>query len=354
MSQLKRLQSAMSAAGVEHLQIHEPATLQWLAGFTGSFGIALVTPNEGVFITDSRYTIQARNQVKELDVVPHDPSKVIQDVVADQVKRLGAKQLAFEPSASYAQVEAWRAKYDGVELVSCKNLLTDLFKIKTADEIALIKEACKLGDACMQRAISMIQVGVSEYDIGLDIEFFFRKQGAKIGFDPIVASGPNSALPHARPSERKIERGDFVTLDLGCSLDGYCSDITRTVVVGECSDRHREIYEQVLRAEEECCAALVPGANGKDVDQLARDILNEKDLAQYFGHSLGHGLGRVVHDPGRLYHTADEPIVAGQVWTVEPGVYIEGFGGVRIEDDVVVTASGPEIITHTPKALLIV
>jgi Xaa-Pro aminopeptidase len=183
----------------------------------------------------------------------------------------------------------------------------DLRKIKTDAEINKIREACRLGDACMQRALSMVQVGVSEYDIGLDIEFFFRKNGAAIGFDPIVASGPNSAKPHARPSERKIQRGDFVTIDLGCTLDGYSSN-----------------------------------------------ILDEKDLGQFFGHSLGHGLGRAVHDPGRLHFTADEPLTVGQVWTVEPGVYIEDFGGVRIEDDVVITASGPEILTSTPKELTVV
>jgi Xaa-Pro aminopeptidase len=199
----------------------------------------------------------------------------------------------------------------------------------------------------------MIQPGVSEYDIGLEIEFFFRRSGAEVGFAPIVASGPNSARPHAHPTERKLAVGDFVTLDIGCKLDGYNSDMTRTFVVGEASDRHREIYDLVLKAEVECIEMLKPGANGRDVDGRAREILDEKDLAKYFGHSLGHGLGRAVHDYGRLHISADQPIEVGQVWTVEPGVYIEGFGGVRIEDDVLVTENGPKILTHYPKDLRI-
>lgn len=354
MVQVNRIQRALAEREFDAVLLSINGSVQWVSDFTGSYGFAMISPNDALFITDSRYAIQARQQVHDLEVESFDSNTNIYQALANGLARMGVKNLGFEPAVSYSNWESLREKLEGVELASVGSLVTDLMKIKTADEIAKIREACKLGDACMQRALSMVQVGVREDQIGLDIEFFFRKQGAAVGFDPIVASGPNSAKPHARPSDRKVQKGDFVTLDLGCTLDGYSSDLTRTVVVGEATDRHREIYNQVLRAEMECCQMLKPGANGKDVDQHARDILAEKDLAKYFGHSLGHGLGRAVHDPGRLHYTADEPLHSGQVWTVEPGVYIEGFGGVRVEDDVVITESGPEILTSTPKEFTLV
>ena len=168
-----------------------------------------------------------------------------------------------------------------------------------------------------------------------------------------MASGPNSAKPHGRASERKLEAGDFLTLDFGAKLDGYNSDLTRTVVIGEPSARHEEIYGQVLKAQLASLEAMLPGVPAKDVDSLARTILDERDLAQYFGHSLGHGLGTEVHDVGRLGPGSPHTLAVGQVWTVEPGVYIDGWGGVRIEDDVVIREGGVEILNSTTKELLV-
>jgi Xaa-Pro aminopeptidase len=174
-----------------------------------------------------------------------------------------------------------------------------------------------------------------------------------LAFAPIVVSGERSARPHGHPSEKRLERGDFVTMDFGAKLNGQCSDLTRTVVIGEASDRHKEVYAAVLEAELAGIAALVPGANAKDVDGVARGLLGKHNLAEYFGHGLGHGLGSVVHDLGRLAPTSTDIIEVGQVWTVEPGVYIPGFGGVRIEDDVLVTQNGPEVLTSARKQLLV-
>jgi Xaa-Pro aminopeptidase len=199
----------------------------------------------------------------------------------------------------------------------------------------------------------MMQPGVSEYDIQLDLEFFIKRQGAEVAFAPTVVSGPNSAKPHGKAGERKLEVGDFVTLDLGAKKDGYCSDITRTFVIGEASERHKEVYGQVLAAQVAAIEALKVGTPANEPDSLSRSILAEKGLDQYFGHGLGHGLGRAVHDYGGLAPSSKDTIEAGQVWTVEPGVYIEGFGGVRIEDDVHVTAEGPQILTHFPKELMV-
>lgn len=354
MSQLTRLQAALAPLEVDALLLTNIGSVQWLTDFTGSFAYGVVSRDSAVFITDSRYTIQAQTEVSGMEVVSFSSPSTVHDALRPHLERMKVKTLGFESSITYAALQQWQAKWTELNWAPVDGVVANLQKIKTADEIARIRAACQLGDACMQRALSMIQPGVSEYDIGLDIEFYFRRQGAKVGFEPIVASGPNSAKPHARPTERIIQKGDFVTLDLGCTLNGYSSDLTRTVVVGEATDRHVEIYEQVLKAQVASIEKLVAGGNGRDADGLARQILDEKNLGQYFGHSLGHGLGRAVHDPGRLHVSADEPLEVGQVWTVEPGVYIEGFGGVRIEDDVLITPSGPEILTHTPKALVVV
>lgn len=342
----------MAQQGFPALLVSDIVNVQWLSEFTGSYGFALLTTDRATFVTDSRYVVQAREQVKELEIISFDASTTLVKVLHGWMREQGLTEIGFEPSISYSQFEQWTDAFEGVTLRTCGGLLSSLRKIKSPDEVARIQEACRLADACMTQAMRMIQPGIKEFDIGLDIEFFFRRHGAKVGFDPIVVSGPNSALPHGRPSERELAPGDFVTLDIGCTLDGYNSDITRTFVVGKASGRHREIYEQVLRAEVESAAMLVAGSNGREADAHARKVLGEKDLARYFGHSLGHGLGRVTHDPGRLHESADEPIEVGQVWTVEPGVYIEGFGGVRIEDDIHVTADGPVALNHTPKELL--
>lgn len=332
--------------------VSDATNVQWLTGFSGSTGYAVVTPDSGVFITDSRYTIQANEEVQDLPVASFGSPVVFTDFLKSNLEKLSIKNLAFEKSIAYSTWEDWSKKLDGISLTAGIDVIRPLRMLKTESEIAKIKEACKLADACLDHVVRHLQPGVSEYSIGIEIEFFFKRQGAEAGFSPIVASGPNSARPHAHPSERLLEVGDFVTLDLGAKLNGYNSDMTRTFVIGKASDRHKEIYELVLAAETECCQLLVKGAKGVDVDAHARKILDQRDLSKYFGHGLGHGLGRAVHDPGGLSTRSEDTIEVGQVWTVEPGVYIEGFGGVRIEDDVLVTENGPEILTHYPKELM--
>jgi Xaa-Pro aminopeptidase len=351
-SNLSRLTAALAQSDVPALLVSDNVNVGWLTGFTGSFGAAVVTPTGGVFVTDSRYTLQAGQEVQGLEVRSFSNPKKFTDVLGEVVRDLGVKRLAFEPSVTYATWNDWKSALPDVEWVPNGELLKPLRMVKSADEVAKVREACKLADACVAHVVRMLQPGVAEYDIGLDIEFFLRRNGAEVGFSPIVASGPNSARPHARPTDRKLESGDFVTLDLGARLDGYCSDITRTFVIGKASDRHREVYDQVLKAEQSCVQALKPGVPCKDVDALARTILDEKGLAKHFGHGLGHGLGRAVHDLGSLSPSSSDTVTAGQVWTVEPGVYIEGFGGVRIEDDVHVTPDGPETLTASPRELI--
>lgn len=349
---LQKLQVQLQADGHAALLVNNIANVQWLTGFTGSFGSLLVTPSGATFITDSRYAIQAAEQVHGVEIRTFGNPVRFEHVVADLAKEKGLSEVGFEPTVTYGTFERWAGAWPDFDLKPMPDLIAPLRMIKSADEVAKIAEACKLADATMEHVSRLIQPGVRELDIHLDLEFFIRRNGAYLGFEPIVVSGPNSARPHGKATERKLEVGDFVTIDLGAKLDGWNSDITRTFVVGKATDRHREIYDQVLRALLECTQKLVPGVPTKDVDAHARAVLGEKDLAKYFGHGLGHGLGRDVHDFGGLSPLSNDTVAVGQVWTVEPGVYIEGFGGVRIEDDVHVSENGPVVLTHFPRELM--
>lgn len=353
MTNLQRALDSMAQQNVEAMLVSDIGNVRWLTGFTGSFGFAILSPHGSIFVSDSRYSVQAVEQVTEMEVVIFATPQKLTDVLAGCVKRLGVSTLAFEASVAYATWAEWRDALKGVNLEANAKVLSPLRMIKTADEIAAITEACQLADACFAHVERMLRPGVVEYDIALDIEFFFRRHRATLAFDVIAVSGPNSAKPHGKPTEKVLEVGDFVTLDFGCGIRGYNSDITRTVVIGEASDWHKMIYNRVLESQVAAIEAMKPGANGRDVDILVREILDKDNLSQYFGHGLGHGLGSAVHDIGRLSMTTDQPIEVGQVWTIEPGVYIDGRGGVRIEDDIVITESGCDILTTSPKELMV-
>lgn len=353
MTNLQRTLASMAQHNVEAMLVSDIGNVRWLTGFTGSFGFVIVSEKGSVFISDARYSVQALEQVTEMEVVIFATPQKLIDVLASCVTRLGLTSLAFEASVAYVTWAEWRDTFKGVNLEPNAKVLSPLRMIKTPEEIAAITEACQLADACFAHVERMLRPGVVEYDIALDIEFFFRRHRATLAFDVIAVSGPNSAKPHGKPTEKVLEVGDFLTLDFGCGIRGYNSDITRTVVIGEASDWNKMIYNRVLESQVAAIEAMKPGANGRDVDILVREILDKDNLSQYFGHGLGHGLGSAVHDIGRLSMTTDQPIEVGQVWTIEPGVYIDGRGGVRIEDDIVITESGCDILTKSPKELMI-
>jgi Xaa-Pro aminopeptidase len=342
----------MTEKGVSAAIISNIENVRWISGFSGSYGIALLTQNDAIFISDSRYSEQAHEQVEGLEVQIFATPKTGAEMVAEAAKRLGADSIGFESEhVTFALHKSWKDKLNGISLQPVAELIDPLRMVKSSEELKSIREACALADACYEHATRMLQVGVAEFDVALDIEFFIRRNGANLAFPAHVVSGPRSARPHGEPSERKFENGDFVTMDFGASVNGYCSDITRTVVIGEPTERHREVYGAVLESQLAAIDAIKPGVPTKDVDILSREILDKYGLAKYFGHGLGHGLGRLVHDVGRLSSLSTDIFAPGQVWTVEPGVYIEGFGGVRIEDDIVVTETSCEILTKAPKQL---
>lgn len=353
MTNVERLQDALAELEIPAVVISNMPAIFWLTGFTGSFGLAVVTRDSGVFLTDSRYTIQAAEQCNDLPVDSFRSPQKAEEFLADHVARLGISKLAFDRNqVSVATLEKWTSALSGVELQPTNDPIDDLRMIKSAEEVAKVRHCCGISDQALEMLITKARPGVSELELFWAFEDFLRQHSATSAFDPIMISGLKTARPHGNPGEKLLEKGDLITFDLGACVDGYNSDITRTVVLGPASDQQREMYEQLLKAQCACVEAMKPGVNGRDVDGLARTILDEKNLAIYFGHGLGHGLGALVHDTGRLSSTVDQDIKVGQIWTIEPGVYIEGFGGMRIEDDIVITENGCDVLTAFPKHLI--
>lgn len=352
--QLQRLRDRMKESGSSAVLLTNVSNIAWLTGFSGSSAFVIVTPESGVFITDSRYAEQANEQVKVLPVEIFANPVTGPQKIAEEAMKLNVMELGFEADhVTYAARDNYAKYLNGIELKPVTDLASPLRMVKQASEIDKIRAACSLADACFSQVLRMLQPGVCELDIAMDIDFYFRRQGAKPAFDTIAVSGERSSRPHGVPSEKKLEHGDFLTLDFGACLDGYNSDITRTVVIRPASDRHKQVYAAVLESQLAALDAMKPGVECRRVDEISRESLAKHDLAKYFGHGLGHGLGRLVHDFGGLNPSSTHVLEPGQVWTVEPGVYIAGFGGVRIEDDVLITDSGIEILTNSPKDLMI-
>lgn len=356
---LAGLRGLLAREHVEAVIVSHLENVRYLTGFTGSNALAVVTPDRAVFLTDGRYTIQAAREVPGFTPVSLPSGSSLAQAAGDALRDLPAKRIAFEEAhLSVKSFDALKAAMpDDVQLIGKSDLVEALRQVKDDEEIARIREAVALTDACFDHIRAFLRLGMTEKEVAWEIEMFQRRRGAqRLAFDSIVASGPNAALPHARPTDRRLgESGEpeFLTLDFGAEVDGYCSDLTRTLLLGrEPTPRHREVYTAVLRAQEAALAAIRPGVRGKEVDQAARAVLTEAGLGETFTHSLGHHLGRVVHDGMGLSQKAEAELTPGMVLTVEPGAYLEGWGGVRIEDDVVVTETGCTILTRSDKSLL--
>ncbi len=355
-SRLDRFRARLAELDLPGALILEPINVGYLSGFTGSTAALLVTPEQARFITDSRYAVQAQQECAGWQVVVLGDSGGYNDKIQEEIRHSGLTSLAIE--SDFVTVERFQqlqGKLEGIELKSVPELVSALRSIKDAGEIELTRRACALVDRGFAFLRTIVKPGMAERDVAIELEYFLKKNGSEDeGFDTIVASGVRSALPHGRASGKLLEAGDFVTFDFGARVEGYHADITRTVVLGRATERQREVYHTVLEAQLAALGAIRAGVEGKAVDAVARDLIRERGFGQYFGHGLGHGLGRVVHDyPSRaLSPKSDTVLQSGMIVTVEPGIYIEGWGGVRIEDDVVVTESGCEILTHSTKELI--
>lgn len=320
--------------------------------FTGSAGIALVSKNDAVFITDFRYTEQAEKQVSGYRIVKHD--KTIIEEVAKQAKLMNLKVIGFEKDdLSYGMFELYDKTVDA-QLKPVSGLVEKLRLVKTEDEIAVLKQAAKIADDAFTHICTFIKPGLTEIEVSNELEFFMRKQGAtSSSFDIIVASGLRGALPHGVATDKVIESGELVTLDYGALYNGYISDITRTVAVGEPSEKLREIYDVTLAAQELAVKEIKPGMTGIQADAIARDYISSKGYGAAFGHSTGHGIGLEVHEGPGLSFRSETVLETNMAVTVEPGIYLPGIGGVRIEDDIIMTKDGNERLTHSTKVLQI-
>ncbi|MGC8667677.1 MAG: M24 family metallopeptidase [Chthonomonadales bacterium] len=347
--------AAMQAAGMDAFLVTSPINIRWLTGFTGSAGLMVLTDENAVLATDSRYVEQAGMECPWLPV-EQIPSYSASEIVRI-VERAGASRIGFE--AGYVTVQQHRTWVDALgsdrELLPAGSLLDDLRLIKDEAEIAAIEEACRIADQVYEALLPQIRPGVTERDLMLELEWKIRKDfGADVAFDTILLSGPRTALPHGKPSQRPLEAGDFVTMDFGARVQGYCSDITRTVVVGRPSTEQVRVYTAVLRAQQRALELMAAGVAGKAVDQAARSVIAEAGHAEHFGHGLGHSLGLSVHDGPGLSQRSELVLATGMVMTVEPGIYVPGWGGVRIEEDVLVTSDGCRRLTRSATELTVV
>ncbi|MCP8967065.1 Xaa-Pro dipeptidase [Ectobacillus ponti] len=352
MDKLQALRASFGQAGIDGLLITNGYNRTYMTGFTGTAGVALISADRALFITDFRYMEQAEKQAAGYEIVQH--TGLISEEVAKQAKELGIGKLGFEQdSLTYSEYQVYKGQAEA-ELVPVSGLVEKLRLIKTHDEIKILKEAAQIADAAFSHILTYISPGRTELGVSNELEFFMRKQGAaSSSFNIIVASGYRSALPHGVASDKVIEKGDFVTLDFGAYYKGYCSDLTRTVAVGEPSPELKKIYEIVLEAQLRGVNGIRAGITGKQADALTRDYITEQGYGQYFGHSTGHGIGLQIHEGPSLSVRSDMPLEPGMVVTVEPGIYVPQLGGVRIEDDVLVTGEGNEILTSSPKELII-
>jgi Xaa-Pro aminopeptidase len=350
-----RLSERLPGAGIDVILITSLVNVRYLTGFNGSSGMALIGPDVRAFATDFRYIEQAAEEVE----ASFDRLPASQDLLAVAAEALptGELRLGFEESKLTVRDHArLREKLPPrIELVATNGLVERLRAVKGPDEVAAIRAAAAVADQAFDRLMSQGLVGSTERALATELEFEMRRLGAaRASFDPIVAAGPHGALPHARPRDTEVRAGQLVVIDWGAQLDGYCSDCTRTVAAGRVSEKAGEVYRIVLDAQLGGLDAITAGASGRGVDAVARRVVDAAGFGEHFGHGLGHGVGLEVHEEPRLGQRSDAVLEPGNVVTVEPGVYLPGELGVRIEDLIVVTAGGRDILTRLPKKLTVI
>jgi Xaa-Pro aminopeptidase len=353
LSRLKKFEQTLIEQNLDGFAVTHPANLRYLCGYTGSNGLLLFLEGRRVFFTDGRYTQQAREEVQGARIVI--AKGPLLNEAAKIIARLSAAAIGFE--ADYTTVAAAepmrKLVHRRINWKATTGLIMRQRMIKDAEELRAITGAVKLGAAVYQEALRALRPGVPESLVAGKLEYAARQSGADgMSFETIVAAGKRSALPHGRASGRPIPRHGFVVVDSGVILRGYCSDMTRTVHVGRVTREELRWYETVLEAQLAGIAAVVPGKTVAEVDQAARQVLQKAGLHRYFTHSTGHGVGLEIHEPPRLAKGQAERLEPGMVITIEPGIYVPGKGGIRIEDMVVVTGSGSQVLTPLTKELI--
>lgn len=353
-SRLREVRKSASKRGVDAFLVTDIKNIRYLSGFTGSSASIIVTGSRSILLTDSRYIEAARDEARGFSVKQYSKAVNLTGAIAAEVKSRGIKALGFEANhLPYETFAKLKKTLGHVRFKPLTGMVSSLRACKDASELRLIRESAALLDRGFDAACGMLRKGAIEKEVAWGIESFLRTSGADaFAFDPIIASGPRGALPHGKASDKKIKNGELVVVDMGVLLNGYNSDETRTYCVGRAGLKQKKIYEIVKEAQMRAIERIRPGAAAKDVDLAARDCIKKAGFGRYFGHGTGHGVGLDVHEAPFVGPFGKEVLEEGMVVTIEPGIYMPGFGGVRIEDMVHVVKGGAEIITKTKRDLL--
>ena len=327
--------------------------VRYLSGYSGTNGLVLISPKGSIFLTDFRYKEQAKQQVKHLKIVIAERD-LIQSLATLSLFKPKRLKLGFEQNhLSYGTCQKLKILLPDCLLVPTENLIESISIKKDQNEIDRIKKAVRITDQVFSEILDFIKPKVTEQDIAAEIEYRFKRYGSTTPlYETIVASGKRSALPHGVASSKRIEKGDLVTLDMGAVYDGYTADLTRTVVLGKTNKRQKKVYNIVLKAQKQAISKIKPKMRACDLDKVARGVIKRAGYGKYFGHGLGHGIGLVIHDNPAINPRNQQLLEPGMVITIEPGIYIPNWGGIRIEDDVLVTTKGGEVLTKAEKNLI--
>ncbi len=349
---VQKLREYLKRDGVDAMLVTSQHNQHYISGFKGGGGYCVVTADRAVLIVDCRFTVEAGRDAPEFEVIEYatNPLSILGS--------LGMKSLAFEESVvSVAAYERFKRELPHIELKHGAAYLEEMRMIKDETEIAAMQQAADIADAAFTHICGYIEKGMTERQIALELEFYMRNHGAQKASFPIIAvAGANAAMPHGMPSDYRLQEGDLLTLDFGAVVDGYCSDMTRTLAIGQLGEQCRTMYDAVLAAQKASLSAVKDGVLCREPDYVARGALTQWDLERLFGHGLGHGVGLQIHESPKLsFRSTDKEILrTGMVVTIEPGVYVEGVGGVRIEDMVLVTDDGYRVMSHSTKQLIVI
>ena len=356
MNHFDTVAAALEDRGLDAMLLTGEANRFYASGFhsSGTDGVSLVTRSGAYYFTDSRYIEAAGRYVQGAVIEETRAGRGYGVLLEEVIQKEGLKRVGFEDAYMTVQDYQRYSKALSCELVPAAELLWQLRAVKTEAEVEIMESAQRIAERALEEILNEIRPGVAEREIAARIQYLMLHYGAEnMSFDPIVVSGPNTSLPHGVPGDRLICEGDFVTMDFGCIYHGYCSDMTRTVAVGHVTDEMRTIYETVLAAQLAGIAAAKAGVTGKEVDGAARRVIEAAGYGKYFGHSFGHGVGVEIHESPNASPMNEKPLPAGAVISAEPGIYLPGRMGVRIEDVIVLTESGCRNLTRAPKELLI-
>lgn len=348
------IQDIFKKTGAQALFITDPHNMMYISGFRGGEGMVYISPKQQVVITDSRYT-EAAGKESSFTIIEENRTHKRTQILRELLAVDGAEIVGYEDkfmrcyefsrlTNALPEIQQWLPLDESIDLIR---------QIKTPEELRLIARAESIGDAAFTEILKFLKPGVTELETAAELEYQMKRHGAQgFSFNTITASGINSSMPHAVPSSKKIESGDFVTMDFGCTYEGYCSDMTRTVVVGKANEKQKEIYTTVLEAQNAALNGIHAGLTGQQCDELARSVIRNAGYGDNFGHGLGHGVGLYIHEEPRFSPLDSSVIQENMVISVEPGIYVPGFGGVRIEDLVVIKKDGIDDLSHSPRELI--